>query len=241
MAYTLARSIAHRRNPLRTGKGRLQVVDFGCGALAMQFGLVLAGAETLRKLGKCPNIAIVSTDESDHMKEIGKKSWVRLIKEVADKDKYPRLKDLRQVCSTLKFRNKPRHSEETCWLTALHVAYEENADAVKDELDAEVGKWEPDIVLVTTHPKADDWAYVPYDRVAYRECQNVLSADDLEPFNGSLDATTRFRRNLYDSYKEMLDHIADSQGEKPISYFLNNEVSWNPSKFESKYFLYLRR
>lgn len=209
--------------------------------MAMQFGLALAGAETLRKFGKRPQLAIVLIDKSDHMQLIGKQMWSHFIQEVADTDKHPKLRDLLQVCTTMKMRSRPRRTEETCWLTALHVAYEKNFDAVKDELDAEVRTGEPDIVLVTTHPMADDWAYAPYDRAAYQKYQKVLSADDLAPFNGNLEATTRFRRNLYDSYKDTIDHIADSQGENKISHFLSRPVSWNPSNFESARFLYLRR
>ena len=241
LAYTLARTITPSKNPLRTGKGRLQVVDFGCGALAMQFGLALAGAETLRKFSKRPELAIAYTDKSDHMPHIGEKMWRRFIEEIADTDKYPRLGDLRQVCSTMKIREGYGRTEATRWLTALHVAYEENVDAVKDELDEGVGTWEPDMVLVTTHPMADEWAYSPYERAAYQEDQKVLSADDLAPFDGSLEATTKFRRSLYDSYNGTIDRVADSQGEKLISYFLSNPVSWNPSHFESTCFLYLRR
>lgn len=31
-----------------TGTGKLHVVDFGCGALAMQFGVALAAADAIR-------------------------------------------------------------------------------------------------------------------------------------------------------------------------------------------------
>ena len=241
LAYTLARTITPSKNPLRTGKSRLQVVDFGCGALAMQFGLALAGAETLRRRGRGPKIDIVSTDESDHMRRIGKKMWRRFIEEIADADKYPRLGDLRQVCSAMKTRKVHKPTESTRWLTALHVAYEENVDAVKDELDKGVGTWEPNVVLVTTHPIADEWAYSPYDRDAYQGYRKVLSAEDLAPFDGCLEATTTFRRSLHDSYNGTIDRIADSQCEKPISYFLSNQVLWSPSSFESTCFFYLRR
>ena len=144
LAYTLAQTIRPSKNPLTTCKGRLQVVDFGCGALATQFGLALAGAETLRRRAKRPRVAIVSTDESNHMRRIGKKMWRRFVEEIANEDKYPRLGNLRRVCSGMKIRKAHKPTEATRWLTALHVAYEENVDAVKDELDEGVGTWEPD-------------------------------------------------------------------------------------------------
>ena len=71
LAYTLSKLIPREQNPLKSGSGSLQVVDFGCGALAMLFGLVLAATDTLQKLEALPRIAIVSEDTSQPMKNIG--------------------------------------------------------------------------------------------------------------------------------------------------------------------------
>ena len=75
LAYTLSQLIPHGNNPLRNGIGSLQVVDFGCGALAMQFGLALAAADALEEHQKLPQVAVVSEDDSEAMKEIGWSIW----------------------------------------------------------------------------------------------------------------------------------------------------------------------
>ena len=240
LAYTLARKIPVGKNPLRTGKGRLQVLDFGCGALAMQFGLALAGAKTLKKRGKCPRIAIVSKDESEHMRRIGKKVWCRFRQEIKDADRYPQLEELRQVCSTMKIRKGHKRTSAIRWLTALHVAYKENADDVKDELDERVGTWGPNVVLVTTHREAHKWTYSPHDLI-YREHHEVLSDDDLAPFEGCLEATTKFRRCLHESYSGTIDHMTDSQAEERIAYYLSNPVRWKRGNLESTCRFFLRR
>ena len=232
MAYTLARSIALSRNPLRTGKGRLQVVDFGCGALAMQFGLALASAETLRKLGKCPKIAILSADESEDMRLIGKKLWDRFVDEINDEEEYPGLEELRQVCAATKLGNHYGRRAATRWLTVLHVAYKENTEDVKSRLDKAISKWKPDVVVVTARPMAYEWAYRLDEPATYNKREEMLDRGDLSFCKGSLEVTTKFRRSLHELYREDIDREADSRSDKTISYFLSNAVWWNPDKFE---------
>ena len=70
LAYTLARKVPKEKSPLRTGNGR-QVIDFGCGALAMQFGLALAAADSLEELKVQPRVAIISEDSSTPMRDMG--------------------------------------------------------------------------------------------------------------------------------------------------------------------------
>ena len=73
LAYTLARNTRQDKNPLRSGDGSLQVVDFGCGSLAMQFGIALAAADTVVEHGRIPGVAIVSEDNSAPMRDMGLK------------------------------------------------------------------------------------------------------------------------------------------------------------------------
>lgn len=242
LAYTLARKMPAGKNPLRTGHGRLQVIDFGCGALAMQFGLALAGAAIRKKRGACPKIAIVSTDESDHMRRIGKKMWRRFIREIADEDKYPGLEDLRRVCSAMKIRKEHKRTEARRWLTVLHVAYEENVNAVKDEIDEEVLSWEPDAILVTARQMAAGWVYAPTAHSGYaEESEQTLTVDDLRPLEGTLNATTGFRKGLRHSFGVQIDRLAACKNEKSIAYFLSNPVYWTPMNFESVYHQHIRR
>ena len=64
LAYTLARKVPASKNPLVTGKGQLRVIDFGCGALAVQFGLALVAADTLARHRRLPQITVIPIDTS---------------------------------------------------------------------------------------------------------------------------------------------------------------------------------
>ena len=83
LAYTLARQIPRQQSPLRNGSGSLQVFDFGCGALAMKFGLALAAADTLEEFNSLPRIAINSSDTSGSMLAIGRLMWRHFLARLA--------------------------------------------------------------------------------------------------------------------------------------------------------------
>ena len=72
LAYTLVKKVPEQRNPLISGRGSLFVKDFGCGELAMQFGIALAALDTFEAYGSVPDIAIFSEDNSKHMDFFGK-------------------------------------------------------------------------------------------------------------------------------------------------------------------------
>ena len=61
---------------------KLHVIDFGCGALAMQFGVALAVADALRLGQKISSIRVDSTDSSQEMVDIGIKIWDQFREEV---------------------------------------------------------------------------------------------------------------------------------------------------------------
>ena len=160
LAHKLFRTVPEDKNPLLSGSGSLQVVDFGCGALAVQFGLALAAADTLEEHDTLPEIAVISCDVSKPMVQIGWELWCRFVDEIADEAEYPELDTLRQACADMKFDNGGE-SSATRWLTVFHVAYEENHAQVKRVLDAHVEDEKPDLVLVTSHRNSRPWSYSP--------------------------------------------------------------------------------
>ncbi len=236
LAYTLSQLIPHGNNPLRNGIGSLQVVDFGCGALAMQFGLALAAADALEEHQKLPQVAVVSEDDSEAMKEIGWSIWHNFVKEIA---KYPELSSLREVCRTMNF-DAQDDLEAMRWLTALHVAYEENAPDVKQKLDARVAEWNPDVVLVTTHEVSEDWAYCPVDH-GYTDVSDVL-AEAKFVLDGRFDSTTDFRSDLCDNY---IDNVAGLLSTEDYRFAWNylkiRPTAWlTTDGFQTRDFLYVR-
>ena len=70
LAYTLTQLIPFEDNPLSDSSDRLKVVDFGCGELAMQFGLALAATDALEKHRRVPQITVFSEDGSDPMRRL---------------------------------------------------------------------------------------------------------------------------------------------------------------------------
>ena len=70
---------------------RLQVVDFGCGALAMQFGAVLAAANATSDAADIESIAVHSMDSGAPMLAIGCDIWREFTRAAAAD---PRLSDL---------------------------------------------------------------------------------------------------------------------------------------------------
>ena len=171
--------------------GRLRVVDFGCGALAMQFGLALAVADIFEHP---PQVTVISDDDSEDMKAIGWKIWSNFFKEIA---KYRELDSLFRVCQSMEFEDS-NDPGAICWLTALHVAYEQNADEVESELDSQLAYWEPDVVLVTAHKVSKDWAYCPVDS-GYNDISDAFSGTNVA-LSGKFAASSDFRSELCENY-----------------------------------------
>ena len=239
LAYTLARKVTKDKNPLRSGSGSLEVFDFGCGALAMQFGLALAAVDTVKKYHTCPQLAVVSRDKNKPMHRIGKRLWRRFVDEIADEENYPELNALRQVCAALKVDNHG-NSTATRWLTVLHVAYGESAAEVKKSLDARVSKKKPHMVLVTARPGFDGWAYSLDESTGYGRREKEFGPKNLKLFDGSFRDTWDFRQSLY---TEKINAMADSlnPADKEFSrMYLAGLVRWCPNNYESKCFFYDR-
>lgn len=82
LAYTLAQRVPEHSNPLLARAPSLSVLDFGCGSLAMQFGLALAVIDKYRKFGSDSRITLYQHDESNEMKDIGSKVWEQFMHEI---------------------------------------------------------------------------------------------------------------------------------------------------------------
>ena len=240
LAYILARKMPKDRNPILSGGGSLQVVDFGCGALATQFGLALAAADTSR--GQTPRISVISQDSSKDMVRIGRNIWTRFVKEIANKKKYPELKKLRKVCAAMKTDNQDSRVA-TRWVTALHVAYEESAVEVREELDRRVKSGNPDLILVTTHPQNTQAAYAPRHSISdkYDEYEIVLKPQDYT-LDRNFRTTSAFRQDVYHQKIDgMPELLCDCDKEFVKLYLTRYRTAWVTPKFESSGFFYTRR
>lgn len=133
---------------------KLHIVDFGCGALAMQFAVALAIADALEQGQSVSKIRIELIDDSEHMVRLGKKIWRQFQIEV---NKESSLSHLAEACKIIKHRRntsasvKRQEWANTCWVSAIHAVYEENKVAVKQELDILVNNLNPDVCFTTTN------------------------------------------------------------------------------------------
>ena len=204
LAYTiLTQKIPEDKNPFLSGKSCLDVVDFGCGQWAMTFGMALSAADAFENGYAIPQIRIQSKDTSCSMKKIGWKMWIHFINEIASKGKYPMLEPLREATENL-MRNRDKEFERDenvsviRWLSALHVAYKENADEVKICLDSLVEDWHPNAVLITAHRANRSYAYFPpaheYSEIVHdvNRHNTVLATTD-----GEFNRTNEFRSDRY--------------------------------------------
>ena len=141
----------------------LHIVDFGCGALAMQFGVVFAVADALKQGRSIYEVRIDSFDASQHMIHMGQEIW-KQFKIEARKD--AELKHLSSAFEIVKSQTNlsetklsnnitwAKSSKSECWLSAMHVIYATNRSAVRQELQAMVTKLNPDKCFATAHNDA---------------------------------------------------------------------------------------
>ena len=78
LAYSVISSVVASRDPrnfVLTDSGRLHVVDFGCGTLAVRFGIILAVADALERGQTVEEVFIDSIDPYTPMVNMGVYVW----------------------------------------------------------------------------------------------------------------------------------------------------------------------
>ena len=204
----------------------LHIIDFGCGALAVQFAMAIL---TAKYPGECNNLTVHGIDPSEPMKRIGKALWSKFrffLGEHSD------LSDLSHACDhmtdnselfdshTSCFSSVDGHSwfdiGLECWIIALHASYRSNQSRVKDVLNALQGRYSPTFTIVTSHRcNRDVVRFVAGDR---SECQTIIP--ELLPIPWHLPRTTEWRRDLL--YRLPEYPINSVRG------MLSTRVEWKP-------------
>ena len=206
LAYSMIKSIINSTDILNE---KLHIVDFGCGSLAMQFGVALAVADTIITINKksITEIRIDSIDTSQAMINIGQKMWTLFTNHynhlgpVCEIIKPNYYRDIRQVESA---------QSSDCWISAIHPVYDGNKDDVKQSLKSLRTRLDPDVCFVSTHSFKKDllsevWPF-------YLDAPKTIPP--LSQFNGKLTEITEWRKKL--NNKLFLS---------PHPY-LNNSVTW---------------
>ncbi len=240
LAYTLIQEVLEDKNlPLRE---TLQIVDFGCGALAMQFGFALAVAENPAAKGTLTKIAVDASDSSMDMYRVGLNLWHNFVKETSDKVKYPELAALHAVLRAI--GPFVRRNASARWLTAFHVAYKKNQRPVADALDQQVEEWKPDVVLVTSRTEAACWAYSLDENSKYEgaEMQTDITGETLKMTHGCFKATSELRERLYEErISDMPDSLFENDKTFAHRYLTLYPTAWCTPSFNAMRRLYVRR
>lgn len=237
LAYTLIEKIPAQHNPLKSGKGSLHVGDFGCGTLAMQFGLALAAADSVAQLRTVPRVNIFSEDSSQPMIAIGRRIWETFTSEIASRRKYPTLNALRRVCRSMTFEAH-RDNVESRWLSALHVAYEGNAPQVKSTLADRTRQERLDLVIVTSHPRNALHAFRPQSYEYSDESQTFRGAEF--SLKGDFRRISEFRSQVYDTSEGQLRLLSDDADRFVRNYLKRYPTSWITPSLGTRDFLYIR-
>ena len=233
LAYSLARRLFDKIMTGLISYDSHEVFDFGCGALAMQFGMALAAADVVEEHGVVPRIGIIPFDSSLSMINMGRKLWLRFMSEVDDFKKHKELYRLRQVNKRITYGvlNAPARR----WLSALHVAYRDNHVEVKENLKARVKDFMPDFVLVTCHPMDASFAFSPPE-LGYRETNSTCNNQGLAIIDNFKFLSTRtFREKIRE---KIIIHQSDLP-DCPF-YYLENWPSW-VTPYQSNISVYAKR
>ena len=203
---------------LANGCRSLHVVDFGCGALAMQFAVAWAVADALERQEPISCVKVDSYDANPAMFDLGKILWEQFKEEV----KYdPRLRQLSKSAEMIEARcNKPESlfpykilAEEERWLSAIHAVYSSNVEEVKGDLAKICYIAKPNVGFLSGHNHNQQYGLLqqasPFSSPQYKQWRLGL----VPQFENFLPKITQWRRSL--NTRMIPGHI-----------FLSNEVTW---------------
>ncbi len=212
------------RQLLRSNRQLLHVIDLGCGALALRFGLVLAVAAALELGEDIDEIHIDSIDPNTAMAQMGVKIWNEFLSQVLSGG--INSPDLKWVLAAIRRLSQPVptvrnirlkelnvNSEAEFWLTAFHAVYPNNVEEINSTLVYLASTNEPHVGILTGHSHSGQGALL--QRVSpFEGTQFVRQMSTFEPVvNGFLPEATRWRRLL------------NEQMNSPHRY-LDREVTW---------------
>ena len=230
-------SLAYNTIKLANGlSDQLHFVDFGCGALAMQFGVFLAAADAIERGQSITEIKIDSIDTSQAMVSIGQKIWEQLKREVGRNPSLSYLDRAYEVIQpihliiqeigTIERVEFARNS--SVWVSAIHAVYDDNKNVLQQSLKLLVDRFKPDVCFASTHilskPLLSEvWSFAD-DRY------DVISHDDVQPsFVDELAEITQWRRELNSNLPQI----------DPILWYLDSPVTWKWA--DSTFCIYTRR
>ncbi len=159
-ALSLISRIIVERQPRLAEKRRLDIVDFGSGALAMEFGLALAVFDAQGRGIAVPEINVYLIEPSNAMTRIGFGLWQRFM--IATRDDVAvdsasgsAASSLGASSMRLRCIADPSDIETSCdadrWLVSMHAYYRDGAEGIRWELMEIRNNFNPRLGLMTFH------------------------------------------------------------------------------------------
>ncbi len=194
-------------------KKNIYIIDYACGALATQFGSILAMINILDQEEIVGGIWIDSIDESESMVSLGDLSW-----EIFNRNIIPNCPDIIQkAVKTIKYYKtcsgeaaalfepkKTLPTEHNIWLFMLHGLYTKNVSAIGNHLSsllADLRPKKPESILFTSESHKEG---LMLDMVGRVENESNLSSYPIEYIPNTAESrlakTTEFRKHLSNKY-----------------------------------------
>ena len=230
LAYSIIRGVIEQRLDgntfLNRESGRLHIVDFGCGSLAMQFAMALVVADALERGELIGAVHIDSMDSSQAMINLGQATWNEFQRLAREE---PLLDDLSlsfETITSATYLVEPlpaieRDISRDCWLSAIHAVYDTNLGYVKEALKGYKDDLNPYLGFITSFRGKESLvrAASPFQN----DGRYVSRTGHFAPqFDGTLENITSLRRGIAESIAD-----AEIRGDQDlIPNFLRGDVTW---------------
>ena len=210
--------------------GKLFIIDFGCGALAMQFGTALAFSDAAEHGKTIPSeMSILSLDSSEEMINIGCTIWEEFLDNIQTDKHLDYLVQLKYLAYTLpEDRNQLKSVAELLdkrgwnfWIGSIHTVYYENLNEVRDWLRFLADSFKPESGFITSFQGNSYFAseVSPFENnFSYTRIKVSEDLDINDEFRGYLPKITEWRRKLYHQFLEY--GISNA-------YYLTRHVQWD--------------
>ena len=240
LAYSIImKHLKHGLTTESTSNRKLYVFDFGCGNLAMLFGVAIAELRCRMNGHQTVQIRVDSMDSSKPMTDLGEKVWKRFNKCVQGEHRLPNLaaidsRIINEVPSEF------HQDADGRWLSALHAIYPANNYKVERGLDKIARSINPTVGVITSFVGKKNWAegVSPFNSLS----TEMRKYTDFE-FWGNLATITNCRKGLRDrllldaslkqtkTIEEFMDKVIPSyklkyRTQNTIRYLLNGNVTW---------------
>lgn len=212
--------------------GKLSVIDFGCGSLAMQFAIAIAAADSVSRGRSISEIRIDSYDSSLAMIWLGQRIWdefTKIMKHFYAGHPISDVLDIMRRRTHTDLTRLPKLMDTPYLLTAIHAVYGDTEKEVKNALETLISQYNPVGFLFTTQSAKEDVLdrASPLSNSQGHVQLPIDGANVKAQFNDDLETLTEWRRalrgNLLTQPGLLMNEGIDIRF---VGNFLRNSVDW---------------